>query len=85
MNKEQIQQKFNEMLDGLGWIFYNNNCDRQDITKSDLIELLESAYNLGLEVAADNAEADCHVFAGDTGKEFIETYVLKESILKHKL
>ena len=86
MNKEQIQQKFNEILNLSGYIFYSDGvCEHQYITKDDLLDLMSTCFNLGLDIAADNAEADCHVFAGDTGKEFIECYVLKESIHKFKL
>lgn len=86
MDKEQIQQKFEKILLGLGWSFREDGTLKERYTlQEDVEELMESCFNLGLEVAADNAEADCHVFAGDTGKEFIECYVLKESILKFKL
>ena len=88
MNKEQIQQKFEDTLKGLGWIFYDSEvCANNYIEKKDLIKLLETGFNLGIEVAADNAEADYNItewFDSMTG-ENIEVYVLKESILQHKL
>jgi hypothetical protein len=83
MNKEEIQQKFNDILKGLGYKFY---ADEGTIpvhfyrNKNDMLDLMESCFNLGLEVAADNAEADFYRPDGQT----IEVYVLKNSILKHK-
>ncbi len=77
MNKE-----FNEILEQLGFYFNPDNILKQPcIIKSDLMELLEKAFNLGLEVAADNAEADFNRPDGQT----VECYVLKNSILQHKL
>jgi len=82
MNKEQIQQKFEDTLKRLGWIFYDSEvCANNYIEKKDLIKLLETGFNLGIEVTADNADADFHRPDGQT----IEYYVLKESILQHKL
>lgn len=94
MNKEQIQQKFEDTLKGLGWIFYDSEvCAYNYIEKKDLIKLLETGFNLGIEVAADNAEADHTILSEDaeylfgqmlSGQDY-EVYVLKESILQHKL
>lgn len=82
MNKEQIQQKFEDTLKKSGWIFYDSEvCANNYIEKKDLIKLLETGFNFALEVAADNADADYHRPDGQT----IEVYVLKNSILKFKL
>ena len=87
MNKEQIQQKFDEMLcSPVGETFSYT-------TKSDLIELMEFAYNLGLDVAAENAEADFNCITENAEIQIhklimnneLECYVLRGSILKHKL
>ena len=87
MNKEQIQQKFEEILTGLGFLFIDDEPMTRYTKKEDLIELLEEGFNLGLEVAADNAETDYEMLGnwnvqveGD-----IEVYVIKNSILKFKL
>lgn len=94
MNKEQIQQKFEDTLKELGWIFYDSEvCANNYIEKKDLLELLETGFNLGLEVAADNAEADINILTEEGQYEFqnlqagydYEVYCLKESILKFKL
>lgn len=88
MNKEQIQQKFDEILTGLGHEFWKDGTlSTSYITKNDLLELLTSGFNLGLEVAADNAEAD-YEMTGNWNVQVqgdIEVYVIKNSILKHKL
>ena len=89
MNKEQIQQKFEEILKGLGFEFFEDGTCKVTpyLYKDDFVELLEQSFNLGLEVAADNADADYNMVGswnvqveGD-----IEVYVLKNSILKFKL
>lgn len=94
MKKEQIQQKFEEILTGLGFTFNPDNIlkDRL-VSKSDLIELMEFAFNLGLDVASENAEADFvflnegtedHFQCLEEGKDY-EVRCLKQSILRHKL
>lgn len=91
MNKEQIQQKFNEILNLSGYIFYSDGvCEHQYITKDDLLDLMSTCFNLGLDIAADNAEADYTIIDENEPddpvlKEQIEVYVLKNSILKLKL
>lgn len=59
----------------------------------DLIDVMEHAFNLALDVASDNAEADHTILSEDaeylfgqmlSGQDY-EVYVLKESILKFKL
>lgn len=88
MNKEQILQKFEDTLKELGWIFYDSEvCANNYIEKKDLLELLETGFNLGLEVAADNAEAD-YEMTGNWNVQVqgdIEVYVIKNSILQFKL
>lgn len=84
MSKEQIQQKFEDTLKELGWIFYDSEvCANNYIEKKDLIKLLETGFNLGIEAAADNAEADVNIVSTETG-DYSEVYVLKESILQFK-
>lgn len=41
-------------------------------------------HNNAIDIAADNAEADVNIVSAETG-DYSEVYVLKESILKHKL
>ena len=95
MNKEQIQQEFDEILTGFGYEFWDDDMCKITpyLNKRDFIEILEQAFNLGLEVAADNAEADNTILSEDaeylfgqmlSGQDY-EVYVLKESILKFKL
>lgn len=89
MNKE-----FNKILEQSSFYFNPDNIlKHQYVSKSDLMELLEKAFNLGLDVAADNAEADHTILSEDaeylfgqmlSGQDY-EVYVLKESILQHKL
>lgn len=80
MNKE-----FNEILEQLGFYFNPDNIlKHQYISKSDLMELMEKSFNLGIEVAADNADADYNILEVGAVNE-IECYVLKNSILQHKL
>lgn len=88
MNKEQIQQKFDDILKGLGWTFFEDErTSTPYINRFDLTELLRTGFNLGLEVAADNAEADYNMVGSWDIQKMgdIEVYVLKESILKFKL
>lgn len=84
MNKGQIQQKFDEILTGLGYVFWEDGLGHALYDKESLIELMESCFNLGLEVAADNAKADVNIISTETG-DYSEVYVLKNSILKFKL
>lgn len=94
MNKVQIQQKFEDTLKELGWIFYDSEvCANNYIEKKDLLELLETGFNLGLEVAADNADADLTFVTEDAEANFerlgesvnYEACVIKNSILQFKL
>lgn len=80
MNKEQIQQKFEEFLKER-FHFYPDGSVIGPVYQADLSDVIEYAFNFGLEVAADNADADFHRPDGQT----IECYVLKNSILKFKL
>lgn len=85
MNKEQIQQKFESTIEGLGFSSWEDGMVKNIcICKKDLIELLETGFNLGLEVAADNAEAGYDNEFID-GREQIISFVFKNSILKFKL
>lgn len=88
MNKEQIRQEFDKILAKVGLEFFENGISRISpcFYKEDFVELLEIGFNLGLEVAADNAEADyTFVQVDDFPEEEFEVYVLKNSILKFKL
>jgi hypothetical protein len=83
MNKEQIQHKFDQILaqGNFPEVFVELEMD------VEVLRLFAQVFNLGLEVAANNAEADYNIidsFDRITG-ENIEVYVLKNSILKHKL
>lgn len=94
MNKEQILQKFDEILENYGYNFFKDGVlETTYLTKSDLLELFEEGFNLGLEMSADNAEADYTILSEDaeylfgqmsSGQDY-EVYVLKNSILKFKL
>ncbi len=77
-------------LEGLGFTF-----DKDDILlgtylhKNDFHELIETVWNLAIDTAADNADADVnwldeHLLELTPGKDF-EVYVLKNSILKFKV
>lgn len=89
MNKEQIQQKFNQILaqGNLPEIFVQLEMD------SEVLRLFEQVFNFALEVAADNADADVTILTEDGQYEMnsiqlgydYEVYVLKNSILKFKL
>lgn len=58
-----------------------------NVLYEDLIEeICKRVWNKAIEVAADNAEADYTVIeSGDSELSDVEYYVLKQSILKHKL
>lgn len=89
-----MKQKFEEILTGLGFTFNPDNILKDRfVSKSDLIELMEFAFNLALDVAANNAEADFVILNEETQHDFqflkegedYEVYCLKQSILRHKL
>lgn len=88
MNKEQIQQRLSDLLSSkIPLIFGENGTSflGPSWIKTELVlEILKDAFNLGLEVAANNAEADVNIISTETG-DYSEIYVLKESILKFKL
>lgn len=86
MNKEQIQQKFEIFLKER-FHFYPDSSVIGPVYQVDLIDVMEHAFNLALEVAADNAEAD-YEMSGNWNVQVegdIECYVIKNSILKYKL
>jgi hypothetical protein len=70
MNKEEIQKKLDDIE------------SYHDIY--DASQALRDAFNLGLEVAADEALADWTKIYTGIGED-IEVYVIKNSILQHKL
>lgn len=89
-----MKQNFEQILTGLGFTFdIDGIMDERLVVKSDLIELMEFAFNLGLDVASENAEADFVILSGDAKHSFqflvegedYEVYCLKQSILRHKL
>lgn len=89
-----MKQRFEEILTGLGFTFnIDTVMDDRFIIKSDLTELMERSFNLGLDVAAENAEADFVFLDEGTEDHFeclvegedYEVYCLKQSILRHKL
>lgn len=94
MNKEQIQQKFDEILIAKDYKFSEDGVLKsKHVLQEDIEELMSLCFNLGIEVAADNAEADHTILSEDaeylfgqmlSGQDY-EVYVLKESILKFKL
>lgn len=90
MNKEQIQLKFENLLEEKFKFLPNEQgqifLGQAWINVKEMTQLLEQVFNLGLEVAADNAEAD-YTLLGEWKCEpsDIECYVLKNSILQFKL
>ena len=88
--------KFDSLLEGLGWTFSEDNLqigNKHYYTKDDLLELLTEAYNMGVQNAADNADADLTILSGQgqydlqrlvKGEDY-EVYVIKDSILNLKL
>ncbi len=87
MNKEQIQQKLFDLLSNRVSLMTDNDVSYlgPSWVKTELIlDILKDAFNLGLEVAADNADADYNILEVGAVNE-IECYVLKQSILKFKL
>lgn len=81
-------------LEGLGFTF-----DKDDILlgsylhKNDFHELIETVWNLAIEHAANNADADFICLVGEDEEKIrgmfakgnLEVYVLKNSILKLKV
>ena len=92
MNKEQIQQKF-EAFFKERFHFYPDGSIIGPVYQVDLLDVMEHAFNLALEVAADNAEANVTILTEEGQYEMdsaqvgydYEVYVLKNSILKFKL
>lgn len=88
MNKEQIQQKFDEILIAKNYKFSEDGILKSKyVLQEDIEELMSLCFNLGIEVAADNAEAD-YEMTGNWNVQVqgdIEVYVIKNSILQFKL
>ena len=84
------EEKIEEILEGLGFTFYSDGILKSTyLSKTDLLELLDTVWNLAIEHAANNADADVnwldeHLLELTPGKDF-EVYVLKNSILKLKV
>lgn len=101
MNKAQIQQKFDEILRGLGHEFWSDGTlSTSFVTKNDLIDLIKAGFNLGLEVAADNALIEEEIPEEERDVEYEESPIYhsggyirnehyvqvdKKSILKFKI
>ena len=85
MNLQQIKQ-IEDLLIGLGFTFDNRDVlEHTYVKKSDLYELIEGVWNLAIDTAADNADAD-YVDHGTTESGgTVEVYVLKGEILKLKV
>lgn len=89
MNLQQIKQ-IEDLLTGLGYTFDKYDLlDQTYLKKADLYELIEGVWNIAIETAADNAEADVnwldeHLQNLTCGEDY-EVYVLKNSILKLKV
>ncbi len=88
------EEKIEEILEGLGFTFYSDGIlESNYLSKKDLLELLDTVWNLAIEHAANNADADfmCLVredeekIGGMFAKGNLEVYVLKNSILKLKV
>ncbi len=80
------EEKIEEILEGLGFTFYSDGILKSTyLSKRDLLELLDTVWNLAIDTAADNADAD-YTYHGDSEPNGnIEVYILKESILKLKV
>lgn len=50
-----------------------------------LLEIAKESFNLGLEIAADEGIADHIVITHSVSGDHIEAYIIKNSILMHKL
>jgi len=87
MNLQQIKQ-IEDLLIGLGFTFDNRDVlEHTYVKKNDLYELIEGVWNIAIDTAADNADADFNIVDNPdpvTGCD-VEVYVLKNSILKLKV
>lgn len=83
-----MKPEFEQLLNGLKFTFYEDGIlETSYLHKKDLQELMETVWNMAIEEAANNADADC-IICSDSGlidDAHIEVYVIKESILKLKL
>ena len=83
-----MKSEFEQLLNGLGFTFYEDGVlETSYLHKKDLQELMESVWNMAIEEAANNADADCTICSDSrlVQDATIEVYVIKESILKLKL
>lgn len=87
MNKEQIQQELEQFLNESYFEFNIQDISCTTYSRWQFVSLMKQCFNLGLEVAANNAEADYNMVGSWDIQKMgdIECYVLKESILKLKL
>ena len=80
------EEKIEEILKGLGFTFFDDGMlTNTYISKMDMLELLDSVWNLAIDTAADNADADYIDHGTTESGGSVEVYVLKESILKLKV
>jgi len=79
MNKQKIEQKLEEII-------YNNSFDGQYGTEYYGDRIAKEAFNLALDIAAENAEAFIpQENYTPNGVQYCEAKINKESILKYKL
>jgi len=88
------EEKIEEILKGLGFTFFEDGILKDTyISKTDILELLDTVWNLAIEHAANNADADFMCLVGEDEEKIrgmfakgnLEVYVLKNSILKLKV
>ena len=88
------EEKIEEILKGLGFTFFDDGILKDTyISKTELLELLDTVWNLAIDTAADNAEVDFTCLVGEQeemicewiNKGNLEFYVLKGEILKLKV
>ncbi len=86
MTNIEIEQKLHKIISEIPRNGYKDNNQKNWVSLDEniLYEKVKEIFNLGLEIAADHAEADYTVI-GEVPKDPIEVYVLKGSILRYKL
>ena len=89
-----MKPEFEQLLKGLGILFYQDGTlETRYLDKLLFQELMENTWNLAIEAAADNAEADLTILSEEAEYELssllpghdYEVCVITNSILKLKI
>lgn len=89
MPEEQLKKILNFHWKGFMEYDELTDVDKHDHKKAysiqELYNALKEAYNLGIEIAADYAQAECQEVDDPVVGIYQDAFVIRESILEHKI